>query len=137
MVRRRIPPRSSPKSWLAIRPVYPPLLMLVAVPLSLLPWGLAFGLWVVVGVASVLVALYVVGVRDVRCYCLALLCAPAMVGLTWGNATLLLLPLVALAWRWRSHAYRPGVVLGIAIAGKLFLWPLVFGSSAHAAIARP
>ena len=35
-------------------------------------------------------------------------------------------PLVALAWHWRDRTYRGGAVLGVAIAAKLFLWPLVF-----------
>ena len=32
---------------------------------------------------------------------------------------------VALAWRWRDHAVRAGLVLGLVVALKLFLWPLV------------
>ena len=34
--------------------------------------------------------------------------------------------LVALASRWREFAFRVGAVLGVAIAAKLFLWPLIF-----------
>jgi hypothetical protein len=32
---------------------------------------------------------------------------------------------VALAWRWRDNALRAGFVLGLVVALKLFLWPLV------------
>jgi hypothetical protein len=106
--------------------LYPPLLMFLVIPLSLLPWWLALTIWTLVGIACVLGALYLLGVRDLRCYGVALLCAPTVAGLAWGNATLLLVPLVALGWRWRHHTYRAGVVLGFAIAAKLFLWPLVF-----------
>ena len=106
--------------------LYPPLLMFLVIPLSLLSWSLALTIWTLVGLASVLGALYLLGVRDLRCYGVALLCGPTVAGLAWGNATLLLLPLVALAWRWRHHTYRAGIVLGFAIAAKLFLWPLVF-----------
>ena len=106
--------------------LYPPLLMLPVVPLSLLPWWLALSIWIVVGLASIAGALYLLDVRDVRCYVVALLCAPTVAGVTWGNATLLLVPLVALAWRWRHHTYRGGAMLGVAIAAKLFVWPLVF-----------
>jgi alpha-1,2-mannosyltransferase len=106
--------------------LYPPLLMFLVVPLSLLPWWLALTIWSLAGAASIVSALYVLGVRDFRCYAIALVCAPTIAGLTWGNATLLLVPLIALAWRWRPHPYRVGAVLGVAIAAKLFLWPLVF-----------
>jgi hypothetical protein len=82
--------------------------------------------WMLISAGSVFVALRLLGVRDWRCYAIALLSAPAVSGLTWGNATLLLVPLVALGWRWRSHTYRGGAVLGVAIAAKLFLWPVVF-----------
>ena len=56
---------------------------------------------------------------------LALISIPVMGGLAWGNATLLLVPLVALAWRWRDSWLRAGVVVGLAIASKLFVWPLL------------
>jgi hypothetical protein len=69
--------------------------------------------------------LYLLGVRDVRCYVVALISAPTVEGLLWGNATLLLLPLIAMAWRWRDRWLRAGAVLGLALAAKLFLWPLL------------
>lgn len=106
--------------------VYPPVLMILAVPLSLLPWKLGLAVWLLLGAASIVGALCILGVRDLRCYVVALICAPTAVGIAWGNATLLLVPLVALAWHWRDRTYRGGAVLGVAIAAKLFLWPLVF-----------
>ena len=112
--------------------LYPPLLMFLVIPMSLLPWWLALTIWTLVGIASVLGALYVLGVRDLRCYGVALLCGPTVAGLAWGNATLLLVPLVALAWRWRHHTYRAGIVLGFAIAAKLSSGRSRSGSSERA-----
>lgn len=106
--------------------LYPPLLMFVVSPLTLLPWSVGLTLWIGVLVAAMGGSLYALGVRDVRCYALALVSLPFVNGLAWGNATLLLLPLVALAWRWRDHWLRSGVLVGLAIASKLFLWPLLF-----------
>lgn len=106
--------------------LYPPLLMLFVVPLTLLPWWVGVTVWTALLIAAVGGSLYVLGVRDPRCYTLALISAPAIVGFIWGNATLLLLPLVALAWHWRDNWRRGGVVVGLAIAAKLFLWPLLF-----------
>jgi len=71
-------------------------------------------------------ALYALDVRDIRCYALAFVSAPVAGDLVTGNATLLLVPLVALAWRWREQWLRCGVVLGLAIASKLLVWPLLF-----------
>jgi hypothetical protein len=106
--------------------LYPPLLMLVVTPLTLLPWSIGLAVWLAVLGAAVVGTLYALDVRDPRCYALALISAPVMSGLLWGNATLLLLPLVALAWRWRDRWPRSGVLVGLALAAKLFLWPLLF-----------
>jgi hypothetical protein len=106
--------------------LYPPFLMFLVAPLTFLPWWLGLSIWIVVQAAAIVFSLWVLRVRDVRCYALALLSLPVVRGLAWGNATLLLVPLVALAWRWRALWTRVGVIVGVAIAAKLFLWPLVF-----------
>ena len=106
--------------------LYPPLLMLVVAPLTVLPWPIGLALWTAVLGTAVAATLYILDVRDVRCYLVALASLPTVSGLVFGNGTLLLVPLVALAWRWREHWLRSGVVVGVAIAAKLFLWPLLF-----------
>ncbi len=90
--------------------VYPPLLMLLVTPLTFLPWAVGATLWTGALCAGVAGALYVLGVRDPRCYALAFLTNLVVTGLVFGNATLLLVPLVALAWRWRDHWVRTGAV---------------------------
>ena len=100
--------------------------MLLIAPLTYLPWSVGAVLWTALLVAAVLGLLYVLDVRDLRCYALALVSAPVVTGLLWGNATLLLAFAVALAWRWREHPYRCAVLIGVGIAVKLVLWPLVF-----------
>jgi hypothetical protein len=106
--------------------IYPPLLMVLVAPLTVLPWGLGLALWTALLAAALVGSLRALGVRDPRCYALALISAPAMGSFTLGNATLLLLPLVALAWRWRERWLRAGALVGVAIAAKLLLWPLLF-----------
>lgn len=105
--------------------LYPPFLMLLVVPLTFLPWWLGMTLWTALQIAAIGAALAVLGVRDLRCYALAVISIPVMGGLTWGNAGLLLVPLVALAWRWRDRWLRAGALAGLAIAAKLFVWPLL------------
>lgn len=106
--------------------LYPPLLMLLISPLTLLPWSVGAVAWTLVLGAGVAAALYVLDVRDPRCYALAFLAPVVPFGLVFGNATLILVPLVALAWRWRDQWARVGVCIALAIAAKLFLWPLLF-----------
>ena len=106
--------------------LYPPLQMLLVAPLTALPWALGLGMWIAVLGAGMVAALRALGVRDLRCYAVALISAPVFADLVTGNATLLLVPLVALAWRWRDRWGRCGAVLGLAIAAKLLIWPLLF-----------
>lgn len=106
--------------------LYPPLLMLLVAPLTVLPWSIGLTVWTALMGVALAGALYILDVRDLRCYALTLISAPAIQGLVYGNATLLLVPLVALAWRWRAHWARSGAVVGLAVASKLFLWPLLF-----------
>jgi alpha-1,2-mannosyltransferase len=104
--------------------VYPPLLMVVVVPLIVLPEAVGTAVWISLLGVAVVAALALLGVRDLRCYALAMFSAPVVWGLIWGNVTLLLVPLVALAWRWRDRWALAGLCVGLAIAAKLFLWPL-------------
>lgn len=106
--------------------LYPPLLILFVAPLTVLPWSIGAALWGVLLIGGVAGALYALDVRDPRCYLFALLSPLVGHGVVLGNATLLLVPLVALAWRWRAHWARVGILVGLAIAAKLFLWPLLF-----------
>jgi hypothetical protein len=120
-------PKPTPVSNLTGSPsVYPPPLILVAgVPLSLLPFWLAAVIWGVVLVGSLVGALALLDVRDWRCYAIALLSAPFVLGAVYGNATPLLVLLVAAAWRYRDRPWAPGLAIGGALAIKPFVAPLL------------
>ena len=105
--------------------VYPPAALVLATPFSLLPFGLAYWVWTATLVAAILVTLRVLGVRDWRCYTVALGSGPVVFGFALGNIAVLLVPLAAYVWKHRDTALWSGVALGIAIALKLVLWPLV------------
>jgi hypothetical protein len=105
--------------------VYPPVFILVSIPLALLPATAAAWIWFWLLAAGVLGALWLVGVRDWRCLVLALTSPVVVHGLTYGNLTLLLVVPLAVAWRYRDNAAVAGLAVGVAIAAKLFVWPLV------------
>jgi alpha-1,2-mannosyltransferase len=105
--------------------VYPPVFILASIPLALLPVAAASWLWFCLLGACVFAAMWILGVRDWRCHLLALTSPVVVHGLFYGNLTILLVPLVALAWRYRDHAMWAGLAVGAAVAAKLFVWPLV------------
>jgi hypothetical protein len=105
--------------------VYPPLIILLTAPLALLSVETAAVAWAVVLCAAVALSLRIVGVRDWRCYTVALASAPVLEGLFWGNLSLLLLVPVAVAWRYRDRAWVAGLAIGAAVAAKPFVWPLI------------
>jgi len=105
--------------------VYPPSVAVVLAPFSLLPVVWATVLFTVVMGAALVVALWVLEIRDWRVYAVVG-CWPATISsVQAGNVTALLVLLAAVAWRWRNRRFVPGVAVAVAIAAKLFLWPLV------------
>jgi hypothetical protein len=105
--------------------VYPPFALLLTLPFSLLPFGLAYAVWAVLLAGVTVATLRLLEVRDWRCYTLALGSCPVVFGLIMGNIAMLLLPLAAVIWRERRRVWWCGLALGLAIAVKLVLWPLL------------
>jgi hypothetical protein len=105
--------------------VYPPVLVVFLVPLALLPVAVASLIWFCLLGACVFVALRILGVSDWRCYVLAISSPVVVHGMFYGNLTVALVALVAVAWRFRDRAWVAGMVVGAAVAAKLFVWPLV------------
>lgn len=105
--------------------VYPPLFILLATPLALLPVGLASWLWFFVLAGCAFAAMWLLGVRDWRCLVLAVASPVVVHGLYYGNLTIVLMVPLALAWRYRDRARVAGIAVGVAVAAKLFVWPLV------------
>jgi hypothetical protein len=104
--------------------VYPPLTALVTTPFTALSVEMAGFLVMALLVVTVLGILWVLGVRDWRCYGLALLWPPVLSAIQTGNVTLPLALGAALVWRYRDDARVAGATLGLTLATKLCLWPL-------------
>ncbi len=104
--------------------VYPPLTFIVLSPLSWLSFDSALVVWQVLLVATALAIPAVLGVRDWRCYAVWLTGFPVVADVLFGNVTLLVVLLAALAWRWRERAGAAAVALSVAIVIKLLVAPL-------------
>jgi hypothetical protein len=115
---------------------HPPPSALLFLPLSLLDYQAAGFVWLLVGIISLAVAIGLIGrALDVR-FSLPVLLAITVASLVWypiysdlleGQVTIILLMLLAgfwLAWR-RERAALAGLLLGLAIALKPVLWPVV------------
>lgn len=104
--------------------VYPPPAALLFAPLALLPYHVAAGVFLVVSLAAVVGALWLLGIRDARLYAATFLSPAVLTSLTIGTITPLLLLGLAAVWRFRD---RRGVAIPVAllVVLKLFLWPLL------------
>ena len=110
---------------LVIDYVYPPLIAVATVPWTLLPLGLAEALFQLALVAAFVATLAVLGVRDWRCYGVAFLWPPVTDAVTTANVTILLGLGAALTWRFRERELLAGASVGLSVATKILLWPLV------------
>jgi alpha-1,2-mannosyltransferase len=104
--------------------VYPTPFAVPFIPFAAVREPVAAVAFFCLSVGAVLAALWFLGVRDRRCYGVALIGMPVMSALGLGTVGPFLLLLVALGWRYREHA-AAGVVLALAAAAKLFLWPVL------------
>jgi hypothetical protein len=75
-------------------------------------------------VASVLATLYVIGIRDWRCYGASLAWPGVYAAVMTGTLSIPLALIAALTWRYRDRARAAGAVLGIGVAMKVILWPI-------------
>jgi alpha-1,2-mannosyltransferase len=105
--------------------VYPPFTAVLVAPLALLPLPVAAVLFTLLLTASAVLALYVLDVRDWRCYAAIFLWPPVLSGLQTANLTLLLALGAALVWRFRDRRVVAAAGTAVLLALKLFLWPLV------------
>ena len=103
--------------------VYPPPVAILLVPLGALPFPLAAAIITAVLIAAVAATLWLLGVRDWRCYGASYLSIAVLHDIRLGALTPLLALGLVLVWRWRDRA-RAAIPLALVIVAKLFLWPV-------------
>jgi hypothetical protein len=75
--------------------------------------------------ASVLGALRLLGVRDWRCYAVTCLWLPTLFEFDAANLSGLLVLLFAVVWRYRERWAVAALAAGLAVALKLYGWPVI------------
>ena len=104
--------------------VYPPQLVLLLVPLTVLPVPVASFLVALGMLALIFATLYVLEIRDLRCYAAAAIWVPTISGVLLGNVSIPLAFALAIVWRYRDALWPPAVSLSLAVSAKLLLWPM-------------
>jgi alpha-1,2-mannosyltransferase len=115
-------PREIPKVF---RFPYPAGSALAMAPLALLPFGAAAVLLAVVSSAAVVLALWLLEVRDWRCYTVAFGSVSVISAVRLGTLTPLILLALALAWRCRERRWIAGGAIAAAVILKIFPWPAI------------
>lgn len=105
-------------------PVYPAPDLLASTPLAALPYHPAAITFTLLEIAALCGGLWLLGVRDWRCYGAAFLSWPVVHTLRLGQVNGLLVLASAVAWRWRPRALVSGCAVAAAVVAKVFLWPL-------------
>lgn len=105
--------------------VYPPLVALVTVPLTAVSTSTAVYVGLFASIALVPLILFVLGVRDPRCYLVALVWGPVDDSFANVTISIALALVLAAAWRLRDSERWSGGLLGLAVVTKLFLAPLL------------
>jgi hypothetical protein len=103
---------------------YPPFLAWLVAPLHPLSASAAGFVWTLLSIVLVAAALWLLELRDWRCYALAFVFLPTRSSIDLGTIEPLLLLAIAAAWRWRDRTLPAAAAAGSAIVLKLFLWPL-------------
>lgn len=104
---------------------YPPLMALLVAPLTLVSFHTAAVSWVLLSTASVALALWLLDVRDWRCYGAMCLWPSTLTAISVGTISPLLLLGVAATWRLRHRTGSAATTAALTVAAKLFLWPLI------------
>ncbi len=103
---------------------YPAIGALLFVPFALVPHAVADGIFATLVLLAVPGTLRILKVTDWRVYGAAMLWPPVVFGWQTANLSILLALGVAAAWHLRRRAVLAGVLVGVLLSVKLFLWPL-------------
>jgi hypothetical protein len=104
--------------------IYPAPAALFMVPFGALPFKVAVVAFALVTAGATVLTLRLLGIRDWRCYGLALGWMPTTSTITLGAFSTLLALGAAVAWRYRDRRFVVAVAIAAVVTTKLLLWPL-------------
>lgn len=104
--------------------IYPPFTGYLFAPFAVIPSHAAIVLYLLLSLTATALALWILEVRDWRCYFAVALWQPLFTGLVVGALGSLLVLALAGVWRWRGRL-RVAAVVAVAVVAKLVLWPLL------------
>jgi Glycosyltransferase family 87 len=102
---------------------YPPLVAFLSIPFALVPSPELWLTGLLIGLLPL--SLWLLGVRDWRCYAAALLWIPVFNAVQTANVTLPILVAAAICWRYRDSARVVALAGGLGVAAKIVAWPLL------------
>ncbi len=105
--------------------VYPPPVAVLVIPLAGFSAPVAGVLFTALTVVATVGAVWLLGVRDPRCYAITLAAHPVVMGELVGAVSGFVLLGLAAAWRWRDSRAIASCAIGITLAAKMFCWPVV------------
>lgn len=113
----------------------PPPVLAVGVPLSFLPLAVAGVLWGAAMAGCSLGSLWLMGVRDWRCYVAAIPGGLFLSSIVSSNSIPLTVFLVAVAYRLGRRPVGAGIAVGVAVLVKPFAFPMIVWRSSRQAVA--
>lgn len=104
--------------------VYPAPAAFLMAPFGALPWTAAVVAFTLTLIAGLVLALRLLGVRDWRCYAVALGAMPMASSIMIGTLSPLLALGAAIAWKYRDRRWVVAAAIVGVVVTKIFLWPL-------------
>lgn len=104
---------------------YPPVVALLTIPFALVHYQLAAIVWTGVGALAVGLSLWLLEVRDWRCFGAVFLWPSTLTAISVGTISTLLLLGLAATWRFRNRSGAASAAAAFTVSAKLFLWPIL------------
>lgn len=104
--------------------VYPAPAAVLFAGVAVIPRDIGDVLFTALAIGAPLIALWLLDVSDWRLYALVLLWPPVLFGIQTANLSTLIVVALAGIWRMRDRPFAAGVILGVVVALKVFLFPL-------------
>ena len=105
--------------------LYPPLAAYLLRPVHGAAAVVAGTLATVLVAATIPATLWVLGIRDWRCYAVAFIWLPTIAAIQSANVTLPMVLGLALVWRYRNKAWVVALAGGSSSRSSSFFWPLL------------